>query len=183
MRISNLLATLLSATFVGCTPHYVQPTGGATAEVRVRYIGNEAFALVHTFEKASCEGPQAIGVIGSKAMLPTPEKDPSRGSRPGMLGSSGRPEAEVLEVAVPAGRPLTLLYTQLGPHDLMVARTCSLPVTFTPETGGQYEVQFRSGRQVCSSEVLRLHPGEASAYRSTPIPVIKESKDCKPTRI
>jgi hypothetical protein len=183
MRRFNLIFALMSVTFVGCTSRYIQPTSGPTAEVRVRYIGHEAFALVHAFEKANCEGPQAIGVIGSKAMLTTPEKDTSRGIRPGMLGTSGRPEAEVLEVAVPAGRPLTLLYTQLGPHDLMVARTCSLPVTFTPVAGEQYEVQFRSGRQACSSEVLRLEASEANSYRSVPVPAVKESKECKPTRL
>lgn len=167
---------------IGCTTQYVQPTNGAIAEVRVRYVGNEAFAMVHTFASPNCEGPQAIGVIGSKAMLTTPEKDTSRGIRPRMLGSSGRPEAENLEVAMPAGRPITLLYTQLGPHDLMAVRTCSLPVTFTPEPDGQYEVQFRAGRQQCSAEVLRLQPGETAGYRSTPIPAVKESTQCKPTR-
>jgi hypothetical protein len=179
MRPLLIFAAPLTAVLTGCASSYIQPTTGAIAEVRIRYVGNEAFALVHTFAKEGCEVPQAIGVIGSKAMLSTPEKDKSRGIRPHMLGSSGRPEAEALEITMPAGRPVTLLYTQIGPHDLVVARTCSLTVNFTPETNGQYEVQFQSGREVCRAEVFQLHYSEAGTYRSTPTAVAKGPKDCK----
>jgi hypothetical protein len=175
----TILCLPLIPALIACASPYVAPVSGDVAEIRLRYIGDEAFALVHAFKEPQCVGALAIGVIGSRRMLTTPEKDPTRGIRPTMLGSSGRPDAEVLEIAIPASKPLTLLYTQLGPHDLVYARTCKLPVTFTPAAGAQYEIQYRSGREVCSAELFRLEQGGGGGFRLLPVYLVKGSQDCK----
>jgi hypothetical protein len=105
-----------------------------------------------------------------------------------MLGSSGRPDSQVLEVVVPAERALTLLYSQIGPHGMKdgfkVARTCKLPITFTPRRDEQYEVRYRYAADVeeCSVAVFRLLPasGQQISYQLVE-GVIREGDSCSPT--
>ncbi|MFM8899016.1 MAG: hypothetical protein ACKOF9_03595 [Burkholderiales bacterium] len=167
-----------------CTPKYLAPPSGPTAEIRLKLESPEAFAMLHTYERPGCQGPQAIGVIGGPGYLTAPEKDPDRGIRPKMLGSSGKPDSQVLEVLVPADKRLTLLYSQIGPHDYKVARTCKLPISFVPTANEQYEVRYRYESQYCKVQVLHLSSGGMNGVKYTPVDnVARESDACSPTKL
>jgi hypothetical protein len=162
-----------------CVPKYLAPPSGPTAEVRLKLESPEAFAMVHTYDGPGCQGPRAIGVIGGSGYLNAPEKDPDRGIRPKMLGSSGKPNSQVLEVLMPAEKRVTLLYSQMGPHNYPVARSCKLPISFMPLANEQYEVRYRYAPPFCTVEVLRMSSDAKQGIVYTPVDNIsKESDAC-----
>jgi hypothetical protein len=184
----TLVRSILFAcvTLAACTPKYTSPVSGPIAEVRIKLVSPEAFAMIHTYDGPGCKGPRAIGVVGGPGYLPKPEGDPERGIRPNMLGSSGHPDSQVLEVAVPAERPLTLLYSQMGPHDWQYVRSCKLAVTFSPRANEQYEVRYQyvAQEEKCSVTVVRLSPGSGQHISYEPVgDLIRESDACRPTAL
>lgn len=168
------------ASLVGCTPLYVQPSTGDTAEVRLRLATHGAyFALMHTYEGPGCKGPQAIGIIGEKRYVADADMTPNRRVRSRMIGSTAVPESNTIEISVKAGRPLTILYNQIGPHDAEYVRGCKLPISFVPESGEQYEVRYAFDGSKCTSEVFLLR---RDGTMPVPMPgVVKESAACKGT--
>jgi hypothetical protein len=177
-RSAATSAMLLSGlALAACTPKYIQPEEGG-ALVRLHLTDARLFAMVHTYEKEACEGPRAIGLIGGARFVNAAGN--SKRVIPAMLGSSGTPKPETIEVRAHANKPFTVLYSQMGPHDALVARSCKLPVTFTPRASEQYQIDYsyESGR--CFSIVSRLVSINDSIHKEPVANVFKESATCSP---
>lgn len=176
--INAAAAVLLAAlALAACTPKYVQPTDGA-ALVRLHLTDARLFAMVHTYEKEGCEDPRAIGLIGG-ARFVNAAADPQR-VIPAMLGSSGTPTSQTIEVRAHANKPFTVLYSQMGPHDTLVARTCKLPVTFTPRADGQYQIDYAYEAGRCFSRVSRLVSINGTIEKELVTNAFKQSAACSP---
>jgi hypothetical protein len=177
-RSATTSAMLLAALALSaCTPKYIQPAHGA-ALVRLHLTDARLFAMVHTYEKEACESPRAIGLIGGARFVNAAGE--SERVIPEMLGSSGTPKPETIEVRVHANKPFTVLYSQMGPHDVLIARSCKLPVTFTPRASEQYQIDYsyESGR--CFSTVSRLVSYNGSIEKKPIVNAFKESASCSP---
>lgn len=149
-----------------CASQFVEPTSGDRALLRIRQDTPGATTFVHTYEKPDCEGPLAIGILhGSQA-----DADPSLPERhrpKGMLDGAAQATPNVIEVAVPA-KPMTLLFTQHGPHSEGWIRSCKLAVHFDPQVDRQYEIGYSFDKARCYATVNRL---EAAGSEVTRVPV------------
>lgn len=177
-KTGTVVFVMIAMGGAACTPRYVQPTSGPTAQVRVNLVNSEIFSMVHTFDNPGCADPKAIGLIGGPKFV-LAEKDPER-VRPQMLGSKQVPDPHIIEILVPAEKPFTVLYTQIGPHSYDYVRTCKLPITFLPRSGAQYEVTYSYGDKKCFAKVGQLSLGSDGKVASLPLEsVTKESDACK----
>jgi hypothetical protein len=182
MRINRPVILSLSLAFVlgACTPKYLAPTTGPTAQVRLKMESPEVFATLFTFEGPGCKVTQSLGAIGGAYWVNNFATDPDRGLRPKMLGSSGVPDPQVIEVLVPANKRLNLFYQQIGPHSVPVVRGCMIAISFEPEEQEQYEVRYRYAPPQCVVQVSRMSGDDGRGIAYSPVPgVTKESNSCK----
>ncbi|WP_431274684.1 hypothetical protein ACQ858_22250 [Variovorax ureilyticus] len=170
-------AIIATLALMACTPKYVQPMNG-TALVRLHVTDSGLFAMLHTYEKEGCEGPRAIGLIGGAAFV-NAEGDLQR-VIPTMLGSSGAPTPETIELRAHSDKPFTVLYSQMGPHSALVARRCNLPVRFTPAANAQYQIDYSYEGERCYAKVSRLVSVGDSIQKVTVADALKEKAACSP---
>jgi len=174
-RAAVLLGLLALAS---CASQFVEPAGGDRALLRIRQDTPGATTFVHTYERPNCEGPLAIGILhGSQA-----DADPSLPERhqpKGMLGSAATATPNVIEVFIPA-KPITLLFTQHGPHSGEWIRSCKLAVHFDPQANGQYEIAYSFDTKRCYAAVNRLETAGGDVRRDPVAGAKKVLGDCKP---
>ena len=166
-RIFTLFLVVCSLNvLIGCTSKYTPPTTGSVALVRFSVKDSNQFAMLHTYSREDCQDPLAIGLIGG-ANFVNATADQSR-VIPSMMGSSGVPESQIIELRIPGNRPFTSLYSQMGPGD----RTCKLHVTFTPSGNEQYEIaySYESGNPGhCSAVVSRMYLNQQQNVLREPV--------------
>ena len=171
MRIAGAL--LILGALSGCASQFVEPTAGPTAQVRFQLLDDNYFALIHTYDTLDCQGPQPIGLIGSKRWVTRATR-----VRPGMIDSAEPPDTRRLEVLVPAGRPVVSTYGQLGPNDPVYVRTCRLATTFVPEPDRQYVLRYRYDKAKCYVSVQELGLDAAGGVRLTPVAAMASAETC-----
>jgi len=171
----------ISLIVAACTPQYVKPSSKTVAEIRFRATDNHYFAMIHTYEKPACVDPQAIGLIGGPYYVKA-EGGPER-LRANMIGSKGKRTSQIIETIIKAEQPFTVLYSQIGPHDSKLVRTCNLPITFKPKAGEQYEVLYQYDTKRCYGTVSRLGQDQNGRVTYSPVEnVVKERAACSPYR-
>jgi hypothetical protein len=152
---------------VGCVARYVQPDSGPSAKLRMTLQeSSRYFAMLHVFEKPACEGARAIGLVGGPGMV---NANPENNSRVGMLGGSTDISPRVIEKIIPAERKFTLRYGQIGPHSAVVARSCTVVLSFVPRAGGEYEINYRYDGRACYAQVLELSLAPAGHIVGAPL--------------
>lgn len=162
------LAIPLCLTLAACASGYIAPTGGPQARVRLNVTGDNYFAMMHTFEEQStCHGDLSIALLGGPGFV---KANPQNNPRAGMIGSKSSIDPHIAEIVVPAGKPFTIRYNQIGPHGTMVVRGCSLIATFTPEADGQYELVYSYDGKLCGINTAKLSQTPGSEISRTNIP-------------
>jgi hypothetical protein len=154
-----LLITVVASALCGCAGQYQAPSSGATAKAHFELRDNTYFAMIHTFEKPGCEGPMAIGVIGGQ-------------------------KAATLDTVIPAERPFTVLYTQIGPNTSSAATICKIPATFLPRAGAQYNVEYKYEGSSCHVSIASITTdAQGNRLAERVDQVTKEAAQCSPSKL
>ena len=183
MRRSAAVFTIAATVALGgCTPQYVQPASGPTAKIRLALRdSSNYFAQLHTYEKPACEGAQAIGLVGNPAYVKA--NNPENNSTVGMIDGKAGPDTRIIEKVIPANRKFTVSYNQIGPHDAMYVRTCTLVASFTPREGGEYEINYRYDTARCYAQVVELSRTAEGRIARAPVENVEtEPSGCKGAR-
>lgn len=163
-----VLAISLCLTLAACASGYIAPASGPQARIRLNVTGDNYFAMMHTFEEQStCHGDLSIALLGGPGFV---KANPQNNPRIGMIGSKSSIDPHIAEIVVPAGKPFTIRYNQIGPHGTMVVRGCSLIATFTPEADGQYELVYSNDGKLCGIHTAKLSQTPGSEISRTNIP-------------
>jgi hypothetical protein len=165
---------------------FAQPTEGARARVRVvipsekhyRYRGVNAFPNRDCFSNINFSSPGKGLVINSQAE----HLAAYRGQKLGMpeTSLSAKDNTSQAEIFVAAGQPIIFDYrvtmgektTRLAYTTVTTIDSCTLPVSFVPEAGVDYELEFYDilPLKTCISSLSRLNAPTSEKER-TPIPV------------
>jgi hypothetical protein len=99
----------------------------------------------------------------------------------GMIGSMSSPDPNVVEYVIPA-KPMTILFTQHGPHTGTTVRGCLLAINFPVLPSQEYEIAYSFDATQCFADVSTLQMNQGAIVK-TPAPEVRQNSGrCIPYR-
>lgn len=166
-NLSTALAIAAIAALAGCHTYYVPPVSGPTAKLRVQVEPDDYFVVAGVWNGGLCKDPAIISLIGASPHWVTAEHAEKERSRLNMLGGTSAANAKRVERVVPAERPLALSLHSNRPANGSL-HLCNFNLSFTPQTGHEYEVSHKAGGGTCLVAVNEL-VADGQSFKRVPL--------------
>lgn len=175
--LSTALAIAAAAALAGCQTYYVPPASGPTAKLRVQIEADDYFVVPYVWTGGLCKDPAILSLIGASPQWVTAEHAAKERSSLNMLGGTSAANAKRVERLVPAERPLALSLHSNRPGGGKL-QLCNSNLSFTPESGREYEVSHMLGSNACLVAVNEL-VADGRGFKRVPLTsVVQHPSKC-----